>query len=184
MFSITNLLPEEEPRITETAALLVEAFRNWTDTYADFESALEEVRESFEDGRISRIALDTDGAIVGWIGAIRQYDGHAWELHPLAVRPDWQRRGVGRALVADLEELVREQGGTTIYLGTDDEDGRTSLANTDLYPNIWDHIAGIENRRNHPYAFYLSCGYVITGVIPDANGPGKPDILMAKRVAR
>jgi hypothetical protein len=27
-------------------------------------------------------------------------------------------------------------------------------------------------------------GYVITGVVPDANGIGKPDILMSKRVER
>ena len=26
-------------------------------------------------------------------------------------------------------------------------------------------------------------GFVIVGVVPDANGLGKPDILMAKRVA-
>jgi hypothetical protein len=26
-------------------------------------------------------------------------------------------------------------------------------------------------------------GYVITGVVPDANGRGKPDIIMSKRVA-
>jgi hypothetical protein len=26
-------------------------------------------------------------------------------------------------------------------------------------------------------------GYTIVGVIPDANGLGKPDILMAKRIA-
>jgi len=25
-------------------------------------------------------------------------------------------------------------------------------------------------------------GYAIVGVIPDANGPGKPDIIMAKRM--
>ena len=63
------------------------------------------------------------------------------------------------------------------------EDGRTTLSNTDLYPNVWDHIARIENPGNHPFAFYLACGYAIVGVIPDANGPGKPDILMAKRLA-
>ena len=31
-------------------------------------------------------------------------------------------------------------------------------------------------------ALYQKCGFVIVGVVPDANGPGKPDILMAKRV--
>jgi aminoglycoside 6'-N-acetyltransferase I len=184
MVTITDLLPDDEPRIRQTAAVLVEAFRDWTDTYTSLDEALEEVRESFDEGRISRVALDADGAVIGWIGGIREYDGHAWELHPLAVRPDWQRRGVGRALVADLEVIVRERGGTTVYLGTDDEDDRTSLAGTDLYPNVWEHIARIENCGYHPFAFYQRCGYAITGVIPDANGPGKPDILMAKRVAR
>jgi hypothetical protein len=27
-------------------------------------------------------------------------------------------------------------------------------------------------------------GFVVVGVLPDANGPGKPDMLMAKRVGR
>ena len=184
MISIIDLLRDDDGRVEQTAALLVAAFRATTESWQDLASALDEVRESFADGRVSRVALDTDGTVVGWIGGIRAYGGHAWELHPLAVRPDRLRRGVGRALVADLEERVRERGGTTVYLGTDDEDGRTSLANTDLYPNVWEHIARIENHGGHPYAFYLACGYAITGVIPDANGPGKPDILMAKRVAR
>jgi len=29
---------------------------------------------------------------------------------------------------------------------------------------------------------YQKCGFVIVGVVPDANGLGKPDILMAKRI--
>jgi aminoglycoside 6'-N-acetyltransferase I len=29
---------------------------------------------------------------------------------------------------------------------------------------------------------YQKCGFLIVGVMPDANGPGKPDILMAKRI--
>jgi hypothetical protein len=30
---------------------------------------------------------------------------------------------------------------------------------------------------------YQKLGFVIVGVMPDANGPGKPDIYMAKRVS-
>jgi hypothetical protein len=40
------------------------------------------------------------------------------------------------------------------------------------------------NLRLYPYEFYQKQGYVIVGAIPDVNGFGKPDILMAKRVDR
>ena len=96
------------------------------------------------------------------------------------VRAGYRRQGIGRALVADLEAQVRSRGGLTIWLGTDDEDFMTSLAGRDLYPNVLEHLANIRNRRGHPYEFYQKVGFVIVGVLPDANGPGKPDIFMAK----
>jgi aminoglycoside 6'-N-acetyltransferase I len=36
---------------------------------------------------------------------------------------------------------------------------------------------------DHPAGFYSRMGFQVVGLIPDANGPGKPDILMAKRVS-
>jgi aminoglycoside 6'-N-acetyltransferase I len=180
---IIDLNSTDEKAIQQVAAMLVEGFQeHWPEAWPDLESALEEVRESFAPDRISRVAVDDSGTVVGWIGGIEQYDGHVWELHPLIVKPDRQTQGIGRALVADLEERVRERGGLTITLGTDDEDDQTTLSAVDLYPNVWEHIARIRNLRGHPYEFYQKLGYVIVGVVPDANGPGKPDILMAKRV--
>ena len=38
--------------------------------------------------------------------------------------------------------------------------------------SVFDHAAG----------FYRRMGFEVVGLIPDASGPGKPDILMAKRV--
>ncbi len=34
----------------------------------------------------------------------------------------------------------------------------------------------------HLYGFYQRVGYTIVGVLPDANGFGRPDIFMAKRI--
>ncbi|HCK67449.1 MAG TPA: N-acetyltransferase, partial [Anaerolineae bacterium] len=70
----------------------------------------------------------------------------------------------------------------TILLGTDDENNMTSLSNVDLYENLFEKIKNIKNIKGHPYEFYQKMGYTIIGVIPDANGIGKPDILMSKRV--
>lgn len=36
--------------------------------------------------------------------------------------------------------------------------------------------------RSHPFLFYRKLGYVVTGVMPDANGRGRPDIYMSKRL--
>jgi aminoglycoside 6'-N-acetyltransferase I len=45
-------------------------------------------------------------------------------------------------------------------------------------------VTHIKNLKRHPYEFYQKLGYVIVGVMPDANGLGLPDILMAKSVVR
>ncbi len=182
---IVDLRPDDMSAISQVAALLVEGFAtNWPEAWPNLESALEEVRESFAEGHISRVALDEDGAVLGWIGGISQYDGHIWELHPLVVRVIQQRKGIGRALVTDFEERVKERGGFTVTLGTDDVNQQTTLAGINLFPNVYEHVAHIKNLKQHPYEFYQKLGYAIVGVMPDANGLGKPDILMAKSVIR
>ena len=181
-FSIADLAPGDEESVRQVAVLLVEGFEeHWPGAWPDAEAALAEVRESFGEGRISRVAVGDDGAVLGWAGGIPSYEGNVWELHPLVVRPDLQRRGIGSALVADLEARVRERGGLTLWLGTDDESGMTTLSGVDLYTDVLGHLANIENLRGHPYEFYQRLGFSIIGVMPDASGPGKPDIYMAKR---
>jgi aminoglycoside 6'-N-acetyltransferase I len=180
---IITLSPDNDQLIQQAAQLLVDAFReHWPDAWPTFDEGLEEVREMLEPERICRVAVDENGKLIGMIGGIPGYDGKVWELHPLAVQPSQQGKGIGRALVEDFEEQVRLRGGLTITLGTDDEDGMTSLSDVELYENLWEKIRDMRNLKNHPFEFYQKLGYIITGVVPDANGRGKPDILMAKRV--
>jgi aminoglycoside 6'-N-acetyltransferase I len=180
---IIDLDCSDNNMISRVAQLLIDVFIGLDpEAWPDMPAALEEVRESLAEDAISRVAVDEDGSVQGWIAGRPSYSGNVWELHPLAVRPDRQRQGIGGLLVRDFERLVREHGGLTITLGTDDTTGRTTLFGVDLYPNVWEHLMAIRNLGAHPYEFYQKKGYVITGVIPDANGPGKPDILMSKRV--
>jgi aminoglycoside 6'-N-acetyltransferase I len=177
-------LPEGNDRLIQQAAqLLVDAFReHWADAWPSLEDGLREVHEMLEAERICRAAIDNEGNLIGLIGGIPQYDGLVWELHPLAVQPDLQGKGIGKTLVEDFEEQVSSRGGLTITLGSDDEDNMTSLSGVDLYEDLWDKVREIRNLKHHPFEFYQKMGYTITGVVPDANGVGKPDIIMSKRV--
>lgn len=180
---IKTLQPKDDKYINQAAKLLVDGFReNCPNAWPDAESALEEVDECLLEDRICRIAIDENDDVVGWIGGISQYDGNVWELHPLVVDIKHQNKGIGTLLVKDLEEQVRKRGGITILAGSDDENNMTSLSNVDLYDNLLDRISNIKNFKSHPYEFYLKLGFKIIGVIPDANGLGKPDIFLGKRV--
>ena len=179
---IIDLQKTESQHIRQVAEILNVSFHGHCPDYEDMSDALKKVTESFDDHELSRIALDDDGSVLGWIGGIRMYNGNVWEIDPLVVRKDTQGKGVGKALIEDFEELVGGMGARTIWLGTDDEDGRTNLGECELYPDVLGKAKNIENLGGHPFDFYQRMGFEIVGVLPDANGLGKPDIYMAKRV--
>ena len=142
-----SLTPDQDHLIQQAAQILVDAFKAHSpEAWPTLQDGLAEVHEMLAADRILRAALDAEGNLMGWIGGIPQYDDHVWELHPLVVKPELQRKGVGRALVLDFEEQVRTRGALTITLGTDDEDNRTSLSNVDLYDDTWRKIKEIRNK--------------------------------------
>jgi aminoglycoside 6'-N-acetyltransferase I len=121
--------------------------------------------------------------LVGWIGALRSY-ANGWEIHPLVVAPYHQRRGIGSALLARLEARARDDGILTLFLGSDDDYGGTNLHGRNLWPDVLGHAAtAAATPRGHALTFYRRHGYHIAGVLPDVNGRGRPDILMAKRLS-
>ncbi|MBD0321295.1 MAG: GNAT family N-acetyltransferase [Gemmatimonadetes bacterium] len=181
MIRIEPLRADDEDALRQAAELLVEGFRDdWPDAWPDLESALAEARRCTVDDRAAWVALDADGRVAGWIGGIRGYRGNVWELHPLVVRRDLRGRGIGRMLVDELAARAREAGASTLWLGTDDENNRTTLGGASLFPGLLDRLRELRNLGGHPFTFYQRMGFEVAGVLPDANGPGKPDILMAK----
>ena len=180
---IIDLSPDTADLVEQTAVLLRDAFHNRTEDWQDLNAARQEVMESLKPERISRVAIDPSGTVLGWVGAIPMYRGRVWELHPLVVSKSHRRQGIGRALVHDLERVVASRGGLTLWLGSDDENEETSLSGVDLYRDVPSAIRTFrKDRGEHPCEFYLRLGFRVTGVMPDANGPGKPDIFFAKRV--
>ena len=144
---------------------------------------IKEVQECMSDKMIMLSATE-EKKLIGWISARPQYDGNVWELQPLVINKNYRGRGIGKMLVQALESEVSKMGGLTLCCGSDDEDFQTSLSEPDIYANLWDKIKNVENYKNHPYQFYQKCGFQIIGIIPDANGRRKPDIILGKRIGK
>jgi aminoglycoside 6'-N-acetyltransferase I len=178
---IVDLAGQPAPILEQAAALLVEAF-NQPNGWPTIELAREEVSSVLGEG-FARAMMD--GAnLIGWIGGLPEYNGRVWELHPMVVRPEHRRQGIGRSLVEAFEAEAGRRGALTVTLGTDDDSDMTSVAGIDLYDDLPKHIAELRDLgRNHAFLFYRRLGYVVTGVMPDANGRGRPDIYMSKRIS-
>lgn len=181
---IRELEFEDDTVKRQVAEMLFAGFSDMSpNAWPNMKAASDEVEDSFNPGRISVVALEGSRA-VGWAAAIRQYNGHTWELHPLVVHKDFRARGIGADLVKEIEKRVRDSGALTLWVATDDDTGLTSLAHQNLYPNPLAKLQMIQNLKGHPYEFYERLGFTLCGVIPDANGLGKPDLFLAKRVRK
>jgi aminoglycoside 6'-N-acetyltransferase I len=175
--------PGDEDRILEVCELLVRSFRDLSPTWVPtVEAARAKVVGALEPGMLSRVLL-IDGRVVGWVGARHDY-GSVWELHPLVVDEGMRGRGYGRALGNDVERLAARNGALTMLLGTSDEVGRTTLTGQDLFLDVITALRDLKPTGAHPLGFWQRVGYTVVGVIPDAEGPGKPTILLAKRIER
>ena len=164
----------------QAAHMLVDELPIGWPTLAD---ATREVGERLQEEGAAFFAAVHDNAVIGWCGILPSYFGKVFELHPLVVRKDWQRKGVGTKLVNAVEQEAKQRGGLTLWLGADDErpGGETSFANVDLYDDLPRRLREF-NPGTHQAGFYLKLGFHIMGVMPDANGPGKPDIYFAKKL--
>lgn len=182
-FTLIDLDPHNERHIQQAARILRASMADdHPDAWETDEEALEEVHDALEPDKVCIAAVDTaTGEVIGWVGAMSFYS-EVWELHPMAVAPAYQRQGIGRALVAAICERVKQTGALTLMLGTDDETDQTTLSGVDLYEDLPTHLANLRNTGDHAYSFYEKCGFTVVGVMPDANGYGKPDIYMAKRL--
>ncbi|HWR18592.1 MAG TPA: GNAT family N-acetyltransferase [Clostridia bacterium] len=176
---IVNMMELDEKQLLEAADLLHKSLREGWPT---LEEAQEEIRERLIPENTLLAAVEND-TILGFGGILPSYGGNMCELHPLAVREDMRNKGIGTAIVHALEDAARQKGAYTMWLGADDEreKGETSLANVDLFDDLPGRIKNFQ-AGTHQTAFYLKLGFQIIGVMPDANGKGKPDIYMGKRL--
>ena len=66
------------------------------------------------------------------------------------------------------------EGALTLLVGTSDEMARTSLAGQDLFRDPIGALRDLQPTGHHPLGFWKRVGYTVVGLVPDAEGPGKP----------
>jgi aminoglycoside 6'-N-acetyltransferase I len=173
---------ESTETMDRASEILLEAFleaKMWPNI--NEKEASDAVKELTTEENIC-IGIKVDNQLIGWVGLMPRYE-KTWELHPMAILPKFQKKGYGKYLLNELEKFARERGIIGIIVGSDDETNKTSLSETEINgENIFKELENIKNYKNHPYEFYKKCGFIIVGIIPNANGPKKPDILMWKDI--
>lgn len=131
----------------------------------EVEVAAELVRERLEKGMASGyeflFAEDASGEVMGYscYGEIACTIG-SYDLYWIVVDPQHQRKGLGRALVAETERRIAARGGRRIYIET------SSLP-----------------QYAPTQGFYDSCGYIIEARLEDFYKPGDAKLVYVKAVA-
>lgn len=128
---IINMTQLNKTQIIQAAQILTDSIPIGWPT---LQSALDEINELLTPENTLLAAVEND-IVIGWGGILPEYNGNVFEIHPLAVRSDKRRQGIGGTIITALENEARKLGGLTIHVGADDEkdDGETSFANVDLY---------------------------------------------------
>jgi len=124
--------------------------------------AAELVRTRLRDGLASGyefVFAEHDGDVLGYACyGLNTVTLASCDLYWIAVRPNLQGRGIGRQLLAEVEQRVAEAGGRQIYIETSH---RADYAATRI--------------------FYERCGYALEGVIRDYYAPGDDRAIYVRR---
>ena len=150
-----------EPRLwdPERIRYLTQATGFFTD--AEIRVAEELARERLSKGGSSGyrfVMAEQDGRLNGYTcyGPIACTHS-SYDIYWIAVHPRFQGRGLGRRLVEETERLIRESGGTRIYVETSQR-----------------------SQYDPTRAFYKGAGYRLEAIVPDFYAPWDGKIIFCK----
>jgi D-alanine-D-alanine ligase len=130
---------------------------------AEVDVAVELVEERLAKGTASGyyfVFADQENDLAGYAcyGPI-PCTASGYDLYWIAVHPELQKKGLGKMLINETERLIREAGGTRIYVDTSQR-----------------------SQYNATRAFYERCGYDIAAVLDDFYDLGEGKVIYAKSI--
>ena len=98
-----------------------------------------------------------NGDVVGYVVVNEwfKYERNGIELDVIAVKKEWQGKGVGSELVKEVEKFAREKGKRFIYLF-------------------------VSQDNENAIGFYTKRGFHVCGFLADRYGVGKHSLIMKK----
>lgn len=173
--------PADELRLDEAAYVLYRAASRYSSAFPTPDAALGELLDvARTTDAVTFVALNLAGEVCGLASAAPYRSSSVLRVHPLVVDPPFQRRGVGRTLLKTVEDAARELGFSTLILALEDEAGQTSLSGKSLFPDPLAPMTRFVPPAAHPSTFLKRMGFGLTGVLPEAAGPGRPELWFAK----
>lgn len=140
-FTIRDLVPADIDAVVEFS------LRAWAPIFTSFEHVLgteiylriypdwasrqmEAVAASCRDENNKVWVAEVDGQPRGYAAVVFQDEGRTGEIDMLAVDPDFQGQGIGRALTDYAVERIREAGGTLAVVATGGDPGHAPARRT------------------------------------------------------
>jgi ribosomal protein S18 acetylase RimI-like enzyme len=151
----THVCPTDPVRIRD----LVVATGFFTEQEIGIAAALvQEALDRGADSGYSLMVAEENDRVLGYTcyGPIPGTDA-SYDLYWIAVHPDAQGRGLGKALLRESEKQIGAAGGQRVYIETSSREQYVST------------------RR-----FYLSCGYAQEALLVDFYRPGDSKIIYSK----
>jgi ribosomal protein S18 acetylase RimI-like enzyme len=151
---------EARPPDVEHVRGIVEATGYFT--ASEIPVAVELVQENLAKGEAasgySFIFAELDGRTIGYTCfGLTPCTVSSYTLYWIAVHPEYQGKGLGKALMRETEKRVRAVGGTRIYIDT-----------------------SYKAQYNETRAFYKSLGYRLGALLPDYYAPGDDKVIYVK----